>query len=618
LTKETNGKEVLNYLERSNLFLNPLDDQRNWYRYLHLFADFLRQRIREEQPEIIPILFARASQWYERQGMVDEAIEYALLGDDFVGAAQLLDGIAETLLSNAEISQFISWADRLPKKVRAQFPRLCIYYAWSLQFEYQLEAAESMLALAEAHLADPEELPRSFPASQITGHANAIRAYIAGQRGDFEEAIALSLLAYKVLPDLETRQVDILRGILALHLGTMYNFLGQVESAHHYLEIALQLNQKAGTHYPILACLQYQMDVDFTCGALHRAGANGEKGLHWIDEWSHVEGQKRRPARMLAQLRVEMGKLHYEWNNLDQAARYWRKSGEYFELVGSYHRVSNYLNLVDLHQAMGDVEKALGYLGKVKRMRLPGKFSIPDQPLDPQIVARSLLLSQSQSQLTDLFAEAVQWAETCGLKPIDEFRYEQEYEYLTLSRVLTAQNKAEQAVPLLDRLISSAEGAGRNGQLITYLSFQAVAHHNLDNTDKALKTLSRALELGEPQGYLRTFVDLGSPMRDLLRIAAQQRIAPGYVGKLLAAFPTKAVQPAQQEIRELIDPLNEREMTILRYMAGRPSNQEIADELHLSVNTVKWYARNIYSKLGVGNRRAAVIRARELGILQIS
>ncbi|MCJ7660894.1 MAG: LuxR C-terminal-related transcriptional regulator, partial [Anaerolineales bacterium] len=618
LMQGTNGREMLNHLEKANLFLNPLDDQRNWYRYHHLFADFLRQRIRGEQPEIVPILFARASQWYETQGLVDEAIEYALLGDDFVGATQLLDGIAETLLFNAEINQFISWAYRLPKKVRAQFPRLCIYFAWSLQFEYQLEAAESMLALAEAHLADPGELPKSFPASQITGHANAIRAYIAGQRGDFEEAVAVSLLAYKVLPDLETRQVDILRGILALHLGTMYNFLGQMESAHHYLEIALPLNQKAGTRYPILACLQYQMNVDFTCGALHRAGANGEKGLHWIDEWSHVEGQKRRPARMLAQLRVEMGKLHYEWNNLDQAARYWRKSIEYFEFVESYHRVSHYLNLVDLHQAMGDVEKALGYLGKVKRMRLPGKFSITVKHFDPQIVARNLLLSQSRPDRTDLFAEAVQWAESSGLKPDDEFRYEQEYEYLTLARVLTAQNKAEQAVPLLDRLISSAEGAGRNGQLIAYLSLQAVAHYTLNDTDTALKILSRALELGEPQGYLRTFVDLGSPMRDLLRIAAQQRIAPGYIGKLLAAFPTKAVQPTQQEIRELIEPLNEREMTILRYMAGKPSNQEIAEELHLSVNTVKWYARSIYDKLGVGNRRAAVIRARELGILQIS
>jgi LuxR family maltose regulon positive regulatory protein len=560
----------------------------------------------------------RASQWYETQGLLDEAIEYALFGGDFVGAAQLLDGIAETLLSNAEISQFISWADRLPIKVRAQFPRLCIYYAWSLQFEYQLEAAESMLALAEAHLADPGELPKSFPASQITGHANAIRAYIAGQRGDFEEAVALSLLAYKVLPDSETRQVDILRGILALHLGTMYNFLGQVESAHHYLEIALPLNQKAGTRYPILACLQSQMNVDFTCGALHRAGANGEKGLHWIDEWSHVEGQKRRPARMLAQLRVEMGKLHYEWNNLDQAARYWGKSREYYELVGSLYHVSNYLYLVDLHQAMGGVEVALGYLSKVKRLRLPSEFSIPVQPLQPQIITRNLLLSQSRPQLFDLLAEAVDWAQNSGLNPNDEFRYEQEYEYLTLARVLIAGNKAEQAVPLLDRLITSAEGAGRNGQLITYLSLQAVVHHALNDTGTALKILLRAMELGEPQSYIRTFVDLGAPMRDLLRIAAQQRIAPGYIGKLLAAFPTKAVQPAQQEIRELIEPLNERELTILRYLAGKPSNQEIADELHLSVNTVKWYARSIYGKLGVVNRRAAVIRARELGILQIS
>jgi LuxR family maltose regulon positive regulatory protein len=231
---------------------------------------------------------------------------------------------------------------------------------------------------------------------------------------------------------------------------------------------------------------------------------------------------------------------------------------------------------------------------------------------------RSLLLSQSQPQLTDLFAEAVEWAETSGLKPDDKFRYEQEYEYLTLARVLTARNKAEQVVPLLDRLITSAEGAGRNGQLIAYLSLQAVAHHTLNDTDTALTTLSRALTLGEPQGYLRTFVDLGPPMRDLLRIAAQQRIAAGYVGKLLAAFPTKAVHPTHVEIRELIEPLNEHEMSILRYMAGRPSNQEIADELYLSVNTVKWYARNIYSKLGVGSRRAAVIRARELGILQIS
>jgi len=248
---------------------------------------------------------------------------------------------------------------------------------------------------------------------------------------------------------------------------------------------------------------------------------------------------------------------------------------------------------------------------------------MPATPLEDQIVARNLLLSQFRPHLTNLLAEAVEWAQNSGLNPDDEFRYEQEYEYLILARVLTAQNKVEQTVPLLDRLITSADGAGRNDQLITYLSLQALAHHNLEDTDKALNYLSRALELGEPQGYTRTFVDLGSPMRDLLQIAARRKMAFNYVSRLFGTFPDcevistppSASQPGRRGIDELVKPLNEREMTILRYLAARLSNQETAVELYMSVNTVKWYARNIYSKLGVGNRTDAVVKARVLGIL---
>jgi LuxR family maltose regulon positive regulatory protein len=634
----TNGREMLDHLERANLFLNPLDDERNWYRYHHLFGDFLRQRLRSGQPEIVPKLFTRASQWYEDQDMLAEAIEHAFAGNDAMRVARLLDENAETLvLVNAEVSKLISWADRLPLNVRALFPRLCIFHASALQFEYQLEAAESLLTLAEAKLSDPAKLSKDLNVGYLTNAAKVIRSYIAGHRGDQQESLDLALLAYETLPETETRELDILRGTLALNLGITCNNLGQVENAHHYLQIALPLNQRAGLHYPALACLEYQMNTDFICGALNRARINGEKGFHWINEWSHVEGRERRPVRMLAHLRTEMGKLHYEWNDLNQAAMYWRKSREYYELVGSTNRVSNYLHLVDMHYALGDVEKALGYLGKVKRMRLSADFSIPVQHLEPQIINRNLLLSQSRPQLTDVFAETVSWAQTSGLNPDDEFRYEQEYEYLTLARVLIVQNKSEQAVPLLDRLIISAERAGRIGQLITYLSLQALALYNLGNKNKALKTLSRALVFGEPQGYCRTFVDLGSPMRELLQLAAGRGISPTYVARLLAAFPAKPtpdhdVPPSQAEPRRallgrsdhhpvpapLVEPLNEREMTILRYLAGEPSNQEIADELYLSVNTVKWYARNIYSKLGVANRRAAVIRARELGILHDS
>jgi len=514
-------------------------------------------------------------------------------------------------------------------EARSKFPRLCIYHAWALQFEYLLEAAESALTLAETHLADPGGLPRSFPASQITSQAAAVRVYMALHRAEFDRAVDLALAALRALPEEDTDQMRVVRGAITLGLGIGYFELGHMEAAHQALQSALALNQQAGGRYPALACIQYLMQVDFARGALDQAHANGEKGLFWIEEWSRSEGRKRRPARMLAHLQLQMGIVQYERNDLSQAAEYLYKATEYYELVQSWSRVQGYALLVDVHQALGDVEAALGYWRKLKRISLTPGFSLPNISLAAQIAERSLLLSRSRPDLNDLFAQAVRWAENSGLSPDDEFRYEQEYEYLTLARVLIAQEKAGEAIPLLDRLVASAEGAGRNGELISYLSLQAIAHYTRGQTasehrtDTALTTLSRALALGEPEGYIRTFVDLGPPMQDLLQAAARQDMALGYVSRLLAAFPTvepgfppsPAAPPKRRGVEDLVEPLSEREMAILRYMASRLSNREIADELHLSVNTVKWYARNIYSKLGVGKRREAVRRARELGIL---
>jgi LuxR family maltose regulon positive regulatory protein len=297
--------------------------------------------------------------------------------------------------------------------------------------------------------------------------------------------------------------------------------------------------------------------------------------------------------------------------------------------------VNSYVLLVDLHHALGDVEAALGYLHELKRISLTPGLSLPNIPLAAQTAERSLLLSRSRPDLTDLFAEAVRWAETSGLRPDDQFRYEQEYEYRTLARVLIAQGRAEEAIPLLERLIASAEGGGRRGQLIAYSSLQAIAHQAGNKMDAALTYLSRALALGEVEGYVRTFVDEGEPMAALLRQALARGIAVDYVGMLLAALEDGmkdeklALSPVLSAAERLpkgrktkpppssslVEPLSDREVQILRCMAGRLSNREIADELHLSVNTVKWYARNIYSKLGVGKRREAVDRARELGVL---
>jgi LuxR family maltose regulon positive regulatory protein len=618
LMLQSNSKEILLTLEASNLFLIPLDNERRWYRYHHLFADFLRQRLRETEPEIIPELYVRASQWYEDNRMLDEAIERALDGNDTTRAARLLDENVETfVLVNGEITSLLRWTDRVPADVRARFPRLCIYHALALLVEYRLDAVEPTLALAEAHLAEPETLPETFAASQITGLANMVRIRAAQQRGDYARSVELALATLRALP--KKRGTSVLRGVLTTHLGMGYFGLGHMENAHRFLHNALVLNQQTGIRYAALVCIECLMLVEIARGAPRQARENGEKGLHWIEEWSRPEASKRRPIRMLAHLRLGLGRVLYEMNDLTQATEVLNQCTAYYELVRSQSRISGYLLLVDLYQALGDVETALGYLRKLEHISVAPGFSLPGIPLGAQIAERSLRLSQLRPELNDLFAKAVRWAETSGLRVDDEFRYQREYEYLTLARVLIAQDKVQEAIPLLDRLIVSAETAGRMGELITNLSLQAVAHQTQGSTDVALSYLSRALTIGEPEGYVRTFVDLGPPMRDLLRAVIRQGLAADYVSTLLAAFglPVSGMGVTRENLKpdSLIEPLNDRELQILHRMAVRLSNQEIADELHLTVNTVKWYARNIYGKLGVGKRTEAVSRARELGIL---
>jgi LuxR family maltose regulon positive regulatory protein len=416
-----------------------------------------------------------------------------------------------------------------------------------------------------------------------------------------------------------------------------------MEAAYQSLQSALPLNQRTGNRYGALSCIHHLIYVDLARGALNQAQANGEKGLFWIEEWSRSEGRTRRPARMLAHSRWQMGRVQYERNDLDQAAVNLKKATEYYELVGSWWRVQGYARLVDLHQALGDVATALSYLRKLQHISLTLGLSLPDIPLDATIAERSLLLSHIRQDLGDLFAEAVTWAETSGLGPRDEFHYGQEYEYLTLARVLIAQNQAGKAIPLLDRLIAAAEGAVRNGDLIAYLSLQAVAHHTQGKTDAALTYLSRAVVLGEPEGYVRTFVDMGPAMRDLLQTLSRQpsAVSQSYLDRLLGAFgdmpmderpktkppasslvpgpPSPVLRRPPSEPRGgaegLVEPFSDREMQILRLLAARRSYREMAEELYLSLNTIKWYAKNIYGKLGVHKRAEAVSRARELGLL---
>jgi LuxR family maltose regulon positive regulatory protein len=617
---------ILKYLEQVNLFLVPLDDERQWYRYHHLFADFLRQQLHESEPEINTALLSRASNWYEARDKVDEAIEYAFSSGDVKRAARLVDENAERLiLIYADIAKMLRWAARIPEKVRAKFPRLCIYHAWALQFEYQLEIVEQTIALAEENLSEPASLPESFSADQISGHANAIRSYVAFRKGEYENSVELSIATLETLPEENTQEVLLLRGALMLGLGMSYRQLDDLETSHLFTQRALPMNQKAGNRYAALSCITEIVGINVARGALNQVVDDTDKGLFWIEEWSRMEGRKSRSGRMLANFRRALGLVQYERNELDQAAVNLNKASDYYELTQSWLRLQNYGYLVDLYHALGDVEKTLSYYGKLKRFCFRPGLALPGIPIGALLAQHSLMLSQTLPDQQDLQAEAVRWADNSDLEPTDIFLFKQEYEYCTLARVLIAQNRAIEANPLLDRLIRSAERAGRNGDLILYSSIQATAHHGLGNSNLALDYLSRAMTLAEPEGYIRTFADLGQPMADLLKIMVKNGIYPIYSSRLLAAFPTtvekstSAPPNTRHDIRQatvpLIEPFNDRERHILRLMSAMLSNREIANELYLSVNTVKWYARQIYEKLGVANRREAVGHARELGLL---
>jgi LuxR family maltose regulon positive regulatory protein len=617
------SREILDQLEAANLFLIPLDEERQWYRYHHLFADFLTQRLRELQPEIIPELFTRASQWYEARGMIDEAIEFALDGGDESRAARILDENGETLIiRNAESDKVIRWADKLPENVRAQFPRLCIYYAWALQFEYHLDAVEPALALAEAYLADPVSLSKSFSANQVRGHASAIRAYMAIRRGRPDQCIELAQRALSDLPDEDTRGVLLLRGAITLGLAIGYLQTGELEASCVAALSALPMNQRVGNRYAAISCIINLIEADIKGGALNRVITNAEKSLLSIKHWPREEGIRSRPGRLLAQLRRVLGEAQYERNELDQAAGNLKKASTYYDLARSWTRFVAYAPLIDLHQARGEIDAALTYYRKLKHLSRKLHMNLQGTHIQAALAQRSLKLSWVRPDLDYLLAEAVSWAADSKLNPTDDFPYEREYEYRVLAHILIDQERTEEAIPLLDRLIASADAGHRNGELIIYLSLQALAHYNLGKRDRALTHISRALALAEPEGYIRTFVDLGPGVHELLQLAARQDMNPTYTTKLLAAFPSipspeQQVPKSQSRLMLMsqMDPLNDREMQILRLMSARLSNREIAEELYLSVNTVKWYARGIYEKLGVASRRAAEARAKELGIL---
>jgi len=611
-SSSASGQEILEYLERANLFIVPLDDRREWYRYHHLFVDLLRKRMHQTQPDQGPTLHRRASEWHECNGLMALAIDHALAAGDSERAAHLIDEHAETVWGEGAQTTLLRWLEALPDEQVASRPRLCIFHAMVLCMAGQHRAAQLRLQAAERALGsitDGVEVEEQ-------GMVATVRAFIAYFQGDVPAIIQFSRQALEVLPEENTMW----RSSAAMSLGDAYRWNGDVAAANRAYAEAVTAGQAAGNVFLVLVAGIKQILIHMLLGRLRRASEMCRQQLQLMGEsgWSQTP--------MAGGVFAAWGDILREWNDLDAALHYAQEGCELSEQGSSVGGLGlSYLTLLRVSLARRDVAGAEEMVQKLEKLGRESNV--------PVWIASGIAAWKSQSLIeqgcgdASRLAAAAQFLQERGLGAGDDIAYPREIEYLSLARLLIAQGKGqpdgphlEEAIGLLDRLLQAAQAGGRVAWVIGILVLRAVAFQAQGDVAQAMVSLERALSLAEPEGYVRVFVDEGPAMAELLRYAASRGVAPGYVSKLLAAFDvseyggTGEILPCPRT-QSLIDPLTERELEVLRLLVTHLSSSEIAQELFIAASTVRSHVKSIYGKLDVHKRRDAVQRAKELGLL---
>ncbi len=595
VTGRDDSHDVLLALEHANLFIVPLDESRQWYRYEHLFATLLRHRLEVTLgKDHVELLQKRASQWHESNGFSADAVDYAIAAQDWERTAKLIQSAGTSFMNRGEVMTLLNWLKALPDDVLRSHLELCIGYSWALVFAGHSDAAEFYLAQAEqAARHDPSHL----------GDIMALQAYIARTRGDVSRTIELSERALSLLPKDKTET----RCVLALNLGIAHWHNGHLMEAEQALTEANRGAQQAGDHFVGLTALSFLGFIRAARGKLHEAAELARQAVALAEQ---------SPAIAHAQLLLSV--LNYEWNELPAAADHIRRAIELSQRIGHVEMQCNgYRFSARIKQAQGDKSAALEALQKAHQTAR--EKDVP-QFEHARNAAYQVEMALSQGDLT----AALHWADKV-LGDIDASPLHPRLG-LTQARLLIARGEKHAAADELRTQYEKARRAGWQHGMVETRVLQALA---APTSTAALAFLADALKLSQPEGYVRTFVDEGEALAELLRQPMSQSVHPDYVAKLLAALEVEAKgrgcpgegleasaflrhRPAGQP---LVEPLSERELEVLRLVAAGLSNREIAESLIISVGTVKTHVHNILNKLNVQGRTGAIARARELDLI---
>jgi LuxR family maltose regulon positive regulatory protein len=626
VTGRADGSVMLEYLERANLFVVPLEEQRAWSRYHHLFADVLRARMLSEEPDLVPVLHRRASDWYEHNDLSEDAVRHALAARDFDRAAYLMELALPTMRRNRQDAMLLGWLNALPDDVVRRSPVLSVFYGWMLMVSGDLDAVEGRLDDAERALAATADGP-THPAPTTSANTSGstsgadneelrtlpmtlaiYRASLAQARGDVAGTAQHAQHALEMAGPGD----HLARGAAAGFLGLAAWANGDVEPALQTFSDAVRSLRSAGNLADELSSTVVLADMWLAAGRPIQARGLYERALQQATAQGGAQG-KAMP--LTADLHVGLSELDRELGNLAGATQHLETAkalGERAAMTENRHRW--FLAMARVHEADGDPDGAIDLLDQAERLYRRGFF--PEVRPIPAMKARIRI---TQGKLS----EAADWARERGLSATDDLRYLHEFDHLTVVRLLIAQHRnhadastIREAVGLLDRLHRAARHSARSGSLLEIHMLQALAHQAQGNRTLALDALERALgQTPEPQGYGRLFLDEGEPMVSLLHAAGERGRLGDHARRMLRVGRPAEDAPDPVAPPSRTDTLSDRELQVLKLLDSTMSGPEIARELFVTLNTLRSHTKHIFTKLDVNSRAAAVSRAQERGLL---
>jgi len=581
LTGYPDSLGLLSELEQANLFLIPLDDERVWYRYHHLFADFLRTELSKAETEK---LYKKAALWHEQNDLLAEAVGYAIASGDPEFLADVIDRALrkDTNWSGGNLTMYSSWLDALPPQVFQSRPELSLNASHILYLSGQFELAEKHIAQAEQTLTS---LAASTKTEQLLAQASLYRGAIASVRGDTQQAIEKLTFAQERLPP--EHHLQHARGFFSL--GLAYELSGQTELAvQNYLKSS-QEAQSAGVLSLAIHALGAAAQVQISQGQLSRAEQTCQQAIQI------AEGKPLPPLGLAESI---LGSIALERNDLAAAEEFLqtgialsRRGG----LIDDMLLGLSYLARLQAYQ--GQISNAFETAQEVNTI-IQG-FGVERMSLLAAAYIANLQLYTGQERA------AAQWALEYQAVRASQQR---EFAELTLVRVLLKTGDRENVPSILDALLKRRQTQGRVRTHMEVMILMALFHRADKDIPAAVDWLSQALGLAAPEGFIRIFLDEGEALLDLLPKAHQA--APWLVDAILDSLQAES---GKSPLDQLPDPLSEQELNVLGLIVAGKTNREIADELVISVGTAKWHVHNILQKLGVSNRSQATARARELG-----